>query len=178
MTDPNTPEHPTPTPTLTVTSALDDVCAELRRVGPGVKIALAGRAAGWRYAIKLKEPPEITAKGAKIDARNVSIEITVCVEAVSRMVLGGYYVLFVPDEQQMARKVLGDAVIELWGEEGRGGSGRRGKSRVIADITLSLAVAPGLAELADIDGSIVQHQAARAMNVAAEEARYAAALAH
>jgi len=169
MTDPTSPEHPTPTPTptLTVTSKLDDVCAELRRVGPDVRITLAGRAAEWSYSIKLCDPPDVTPEGTSIARRDVKIVIGVAVDAAGWSM--------VPHDQRMLHIVLGESVGAGWGEHD--GQLRR-RSKAVEDRTLSLAVAPGLAELADIDEFIFQHQAARAMAVAAEEARYAAALAH
>jgi len=154
----------TDTVIYTIDTPPDTITAELRGVGDSVPIELIGRVPGWAWYIKLLEsepPPE---EGCTFEPRKVRVSLTARVAAYDGAVRA---------EHLHDGRVLGEPVNRKWGDYWKGTCSRH---VIFWQPTLSAAVRAAMAELVASHAACEAHATARAMAIAAENARYAAAL--
>ena len=159
-----------PSPLLFVSSTAAQIATYLRAVGPGVEIVIASDVPSpWCYTLELMPPPAVEPSGAKIAPRLVLVEIAAYAPADEH----GH----VRPDLRCDDYVLGHHVSSHWGFRSDDGS-QRNRAETVAAPTLTEAIDMALAILRGAAKDAEHLASARAMAIAAEEARYAAALAH
>jgi hypothetical protein len=155
---------------LTMSTPAEVVAERLRQAGPEAEIEILGRADGYEWAVELMAPDLHPASGANIPARSVRVEATI-------------YMAADPDEKdgtvtrpdlRTDALVFNEAVHARWGWRGQR---RMYRYETYGGATLTEAAASALAALRLEHDAAVARVDARAVAIAAEDARYAAALA-
>lgn len=155
---------------LTMSTPAEVVADALRHAGPEAEIEIVGRADGYVWSVRLLPPSPHPDHGADIPARPVRVQVTIGIDAE-----------FDDDgdpsvrcDLQTEAVVLGQMLHALWGR--RDGS-RFYRRQWFGGDTLTHAVGRALAVLRLEHDAAVDRVNARAMAIAAEDARYAEALA-
>jgi hypothetical protein len=165
----------TETTTITMSTPIETIAAELRRAGPDAKVWIASAAPGWKWSITLLAPAAHPASGSDIKVRPVRVAVAAYVKADDWH--EQYRDHSVSPELCTSDAVMGQEVTIWWGRS----TGMDGKLRFIDTArngdTLSGAVAAGMEKLRAEHDAAVTRGNAREIAIAAEDARYAAALA-
>jgi len=151
--------------TLTLDAPIAAVAEALRAAGTGVELHLAS-ASPWRYTIALCAPPDMESSGVTILERPVTVAIAARAPNVC-----GYMLPALIAESS----VLGETAHRRWGAP----DGEHERKRAVRHDgrTLSAALRTALEELRAAAQDAIALADARAMAIAAEQARYAEALA-